>query len=679
VNVSANQPVSFWRRLVSKPPGPEGSRRGLLWATGAFGAGVLLNADRVPLWVPLVTLALVAWRLLAAYRAVRLPNVLVRSAIAVLLVAGVVSRFHTLNGLGAGTALLALMGAVKLLETRTQRDQFIVVAAGVFLLLAACLDRQNLIRAPLYLLHAWLCCGALAVIATATFNSRAALLLAARSLVLALPLAIVLFVLFPRLPGALWTVPRSDEAVTGLSDSMSPGSVSELIASYEVAFRARFDGSPPPPEERYWRGPVLHEFDGYTWTRSLYVATSKQSLQYLGHEYHYQISLEPTSQRFWFALDTPTGSPSPKVLFTYDRQLISPERVTDATYYSLTSYTQTRAVDPLPTIEQRHDTAVLEDRNLRSRALARQIRGSVGSDAAYVAAVLDFLRRGGFTYSLTPPRLGFDSVDDFLFNTRVGFCGHYASAFTTLMRAAGLPARVVTGYLGGEWNPIGRYFVVRQSDAHAWSEVWLEGRGWTRVDPTGVVAPERLRRGVLDILPNAGSARARFIWSQHWLAGWLQRWDALNTWWSARVVKFNYQNQLHMLERFGFESPDARQLGLAFAAGLVAWMLWIAWQVGRVTPRARPDKLARAYATLCRKLARAGVARESHQGPLALASEISRYRPDLAVETQALVMHYAQLRYGRPAPGSYSDQVRQFERAVSRLKVSARAPETQRR
>jgi transglutaminase-like putative cysteine protease len=679
-------------RGVAKTQPPEGSRRGLFWATGAFGAGVLLNVDRVPLWVPVAALVLVVWRLMATSRSLRLPGAVMRTLLASLLVAGVMLRFHTLNGLSAGTALLILMGSVKLLETRAQRDQFIVVAAALFLLLAACLDRQGLVRAPLYLLHAWLCCAALAVVAYAPstpsssmassvassmaeagLDNRAAMLLAGRSLAFALPLAVMLFVFFPRLPGAFWAIPRSDEALTGLGDSMSPGSIARLTTSYEVAFRAHFDGPPPPPQERYWRGPVLHEFDGFTWRRTAHSLARIQPLQYLGTAYRYRIALEPSEQRWWFSLDTATGSPEPKVYFTFDYQLISADPVAEGTNYTLVSYTSTRAMQPLPQLARRYDTELYGQRNPKSRALAVKLRSGAASDGAYVGAVLDLFRTGGFQYTLTPPRLGFDSVDDFLFSTRLGFCGHYASAFALMMRAAGIPARVVTGYLGGEWNPIGNYFIVRQSDAHSWTEVWLDGRGWTRVDPTAVVAPERLRRSILDILPNAVSAPARFVWSQPWLAGLLQRWDALNTAWNDRVIKFNYRDQLRLLQQFGFKSPGAQELGWAFGAGLVGWMLWIAWHVGRGAPRSRPDKLARAYTALCKKLGRAGVTRESHQGPLAFASEISKRRPDLRNDVHSLLLRYAQLRYGRTERDSYLAKVCDFEREVSRLALRARA------
>jgi protein-glutamine gamma-glutamyltransferase len=667
---------------VAQRPVIEGSRRALEWATVAFVTGALLNVDRVPVWTPIVALIFVIWRLMGAARSLRLPGTFARSMLALVLVGGVVVRFHTLNGLSAGTALLLLMGGVKLLETRTQRDQFIVVGAAVILLLAACLDRQSIVRAPLYLLHAWLCCAALAVVSytpstasTATrvdFDNRAAMVLAARSLLFSVPLALVLFIFFPRLPGAFWAIPQSGEALTGLGDTMTPGSISQLTNSYDVAFRAHFDGPPPPPQERYWRGPVLHEFDGYTWKREARSFVRMDPLQYLGPEYHYRISLEPSAQRWWISLDTATGSPGPKAFFSYDYLLISPDPVTQTTNYTLVSHTHTRGTDPLSTLGRRDDTRLPADRNPRSRDLAVKLRRGAPSDAAYVTAVLDFFRTGGFQYTLTPPRLGFDSVDDFIFNTRLGFCGHYASAFVSLMRAGGVPARVVTGYLGGEWNPIGRYFIVRQSDAHSWAEVWLENRGWTRIDPTVVVEPERLRRGILDLLPNAVSAPARFVWSNPWLSNMLQRWDAINTWWNDRVLKFSYDDQLRLLQRLGFSAPGAQELGWAFAAGLVGWLLWIAWHVGHGGRRTRPDKLARAYNALCKKLARAGITRESHQGPLTYASEISNQRPDLE-KAHSLLLRYTELRYGRPEEGAHRAQVRDFEREVSRLTVRARA------
>ncbi len=647
--------------------------RALPWACAAFAGGVLLNADSVPAWAGAGALALIAWRL-ATVRSLRwAPGTALRAVLALALVALVLLRFRTLNGLAAGTTLLMLMAALKLLETRTQRDQCVLVGAALFLLLAACLDRQSLARAPLYLLQAWLCCAALAVIATNSLSARAALALAGRGLLLAVPLAVLLFVFFPRLPGSFWAIPRPDQALTGLSETMSPGSIVRLIASYDPAFRVRFAGAPPPHEELYWRGPVLHDFDGRTWRRAGGVFHPRQPLQYLGEPYHYHVSLEPSQHRWWFALDTPTQPPQARALLTYDNQLIGPEAPTQVLGFDAVSYTRTSAAGPLDAGARQQDTALPRGANPRTAALARTLQLRAPSDAGFVQLALDYLRTGGFVYSLTPERLGADAVDDFLFNTRAGFCGHYASAFVTLMRAAGVPARVVTGYLGGEWNPVGDYFLVRQSDAHAWAEVWLAGQGWRRVDPTAVVAPERLRRGIFDLLPDTLSASERLVRGSPRLTRLLQRWDAANTWWGEHVVKLDYAMQLDLLARLGIRSPDARHLGWGFALALLAWLAITAWHFrGRERP-APADALARAYARLCRKLSRIAPARAAHQGPLSFAATVSSHRPDIATAVRALLARYAQLRYGRPQPTTRAQDVEEFRRAVARLSLP-RAP-----
>jgi transglutaminase-like putative cysteine protease len=653
---------------IATPAPDRPSLRPLLWTCAVFAGGVLLHADRVPPWAAAVALALIAWRLLTAYRGGGYPGVVARAVLAFTLVMIVLVRFHTLNGLAAGTTLLLLMAGLKLLETRAARDEFVMVAAGLFLLLAACLDRQELARAPLYGLQAWLCCGALAAIAAPATSVRAALGLAGRALLLAVPLALLLFVFFPRLPGAFWAIPRSDVAVSGLSDTMTPGSIGQLATSYDPAFRVNFSGPLPPAEERYWRGPVLHEFDGQSWRRTPAELRARPPREYLGTAYHYRVQLEASHQRWWFALDTPAQAPDARVFLTYDDMLLGAEPLADPVSFDEVSYTHTRSTQPLEAATQRQDTALPRSGNPRARELATSLRERAGSDVALIQAVLEYLRTGGFVYSLEPERLGPDAIDDFLFRTRVGFCGHYASAFVVLMRAAGVPARVVTGYLGGEWIPYGGYLLVRQSDAHAWAEVWLSGRGWTRVDPTAVVAPERLRRGILDLMPQELPARARLFHAAPWLNELLQRWDAANAWWTNRVVKFDFEAQLTLLEQLGIRSPDARFLGWAFMVALCLWLAVIAWQVGRSIRPARPDPLARAYARLCRKLARI-LPRAQHQGPLAFGAALIAKRPEVRNAVMPLLERYAELRYGPPLPERRAQDIRAFREAVARLSL----------
>ena len=659
----------------------ETPRPPLLWVCAALAAALLLHVIQVPAWITLAALALVGWRLAGLLGAARLPGGIVRIALGLALVAAVLAQYGTLNGLVPGTAMLMLMTAIKLLETGRRRDQYVVIGGALFLLLAACLDRQDLAWVPLYGAEALLCCSALAVVAympavhagvfpaPAGLRTREVILLAGRTLLYSIPLAILLFLFFPRLPGHFWAVTHANDAVTGLGDTMTPGSITRLTASYATAFRVRFDGRPPPPYERYWRGPVMHEFDGATWTGG-HVRGQAQELECLSTPYHYRIYLEPTFERWWLALDTVMGSPSPSVRYSDDYQLIATQPVSQSLSYSASSCAHARSLAPLSPEARRDDTRLPAGRNPRSLALALQLRQRAGSDAAFVEAVLAFLRTGGFAYSLTPPPLGPNPVDEFLFHTRTGFCGHYASAFVDMMRAGGVPARVVTGYLGGQWNPYDGTLIVRQADAHAWAEVWLADRGWTRLDPTAVVAPERLYRGILDLLPDALSAPERLVRAWPWLDSALERWDALNGWWNERVVGFDYRSQLDLLRDLGFRSPELRDAGWAFAVTLLAWLAWVSWQLGKPAgARPPPDRLARAYSRLCRKLARTGLPRAPHQGPLAYAQVFGKYRPDLAPEVRPLLEQYADLRFGPTSASAHDQTIRILERAISRLSV----------
>ena len=649
----------------------DAARSGLrtqLWVAAAFLGGVALHLSTLPLWISTATLAGAAWAVAAAAGRVRLPGRRLKVFLVVMLTVAVLAAFHTLNGLAAGTALLALMGAIKLLETTQRRDRFIVIAVGLYLLLAACLASQSITRTPLYLLQAWVCVTALIVTAhpQVARETRMVAWLAARSLALALPLAVLLFLFFPRLAGSFWSL-GTPGATTGLSDTMSPGSISELGTRADPVFRVWFDGPVPAPEERYWRGPVLHDFDGYTWSRSRGALFRAEELQYLGPAYHYRLRLEPDAGPWWLALDTIRSTDARGTTITPDRQLVSARPVHDAVTYTAVSYAHTRSADPLSKLARGFDTALPPGRNPRARQLGAQLRAAAPDVPAFVHAVLERFRTGGFEYTLTPPLLNLDSVDDFLFNTHEGFCGHFASAFVTLMRAGGVPARVVTGYQGGEWNPIGGYFLVRRSDAHAWAEIWEDGRGWVRVDPTAVVAPERLRRGVLDLIAGAGSAPERLEHQFSWLNSVHQSWDAMNAWWSTSFVGYNFGSQLSLLNWLGFSAQGWQQLGELLTAGMVVWMLVVSWGFARIPRRAGPDRLGRAYGRLCAQLARAGFARAPTQGPLAYADTLGECPPALRAPADALLRQYARLRFGAGVPTA--EALREFERAVQRLRT----------
>ena len=648
------------------------SARAHIAATLVFTASVLLIASHAPLWCSAIALASAAWRLSIGFGWLRPPRRrrgmrFLFGVITALLVAAVVASFRTINGLAAGTALLVVMGALKLIESRTRRDDGIVIGVSLFLLLAATLAAQSLWRLPLYLLILLGACAATALIAYpgAGLKARAALRLSARALAMSVPLAVACFLFFPRVAGQFWALERGGEATTGLSDEMSPGSISRLANEYDPAFRVRFAADPPARESLYWRGPVLNSFDGYTWRRERSRFYRAAPLEMLGAPVRYRITLEPTNQPWMFALDTVDASPRRDVYLSHDRQLSAMDRISEVVSYDAVSHLATRSPGELSTLGRRFETMLPQGRNPRAFALAHEIRARTRDDSQFARAVLDWFRDNGLEYTLEPGLTSLDSVDTTLFDAKRGFCGHFASAYAMMMRSVGVPARVVTGYLGGEWNPVGGYLIVRQSDAHAWTEIWLDGRGWTRIDPTAIVAPERLQRGILDLLTDSLPATSAFL-RNAWLNRLNHLWDGANQWWQERVVEFNLRAQFDLLRKLGIDSPDWQHLGWALATALLLWIAWVSLSLRRSVARAKPDRLARAWLRATRRLARVAPPRAAHEGPMDYARRVGALRPEIAPHVGSLAARYAQLRFGPPAD---THQIAEFERDVRRLAV----------
>ncbi|MBC8025497.1 MAG: DUF3488 domain-containing transglutaminase family protein [Steroidobacteraceae bacterium] len=647
-----------------------------LAATLLFAASLALIVTDAPLWCTGLAFACVGWRLAIGVGLLRQPPAtpLVRyvlAAVTALCVLAVLVSFQTLNGLAAGTALLVLMGALKLAESRTRRDDGIVVAVALFMLLAAALADQSLWRLPLYLLFAWGACAAMALIAHpgAALSTRAALRLSARALTMAIPLAAACFLFFPRVSGQFWALQRGAQATTGLGDEMAPGSIGKLANEYDPAFRVRFEGAPPPRETLYFRGPVLNSFDGFTWRRERSVLYRAGPLELLGAPLRYRVTLEPTDRPYIFTLETVARSPGRGMYLSHDRQLTASENVTSVRSYDAVSHLATRDSSALSVLGRRHETRLIGDGNPRARSLAIGMRARARDDAEFSRAVLQWFQAQGLEYTLEPGTTSLDSVDTTLFDTKKGFCAHFASAYATMMRAAGVPARIVTGYLGGEWNPVGGYLLVRQSEAHAWTEIWLDGRGWTRIDPTAVVAPERLQRGVYDMLADSLPASSA-LYRTAWINRISQLWDGANQWWQESVVEFNLRAQLDVLRKLGIDSPDWRHLGWAFAAGLTLWILWIALALRRSVARTKPDRIGRAWLEATGKLARVAPPRAANEGPIDYATRIASARPDLALAVTEIARRYSALRFGRDAA---NEDVETLEREVRKLGSEIRA------
>ena len=643
------------------------SFRRLAWVMAGLVTALGPHILRMQAWVSAFVVAACAWRLLAERRGWRMPPAFLRGLIAAGVTVGVVASYSTITGLDGGTALLALMAALKLLETRSVRDLTVLVFIGWFLCLASFLYSQDVLTAAWVLGSVWLLAAALLRVSRRVPGGPAPRPFRAtgRTLLKAAPVAAVLFLFFPRVEGSFWGAPSSERALTGLTEEMSPGDISDLTQNDVVAFRVRFAGDPPPPALRYWRGPVLSQFDGYTWTRGEAQSFPRAAVVNLGAPVDYSVTLEPTGQQMLFALDMADDWTGGLAYRGWDFGLRARQAVNAVLHYDVRSFPRYVAGSDLAVSLRKTSLRLPPGRNARAAELARSMRAEAGSDAAYIEAVLDLFRSQDFYYTLTPPGLARDSVDDFLFNTRQGFCGHYASAFTNLMRAAGIPSRVVAGYQGGDWNPLGGYMIVRQSHAHAWSEVWLPGAGWRRVDPTAAVAPQRVERGLeasfagAELLPGAFARDSPFLWRARML------WDSLNARWNDGVVQFDRATQEGLLWGLGFDDADWRAFAAALGVGLALAMgLLVGWLALEFRPR-RADPAAAAYRRFSARLARRGIERQVGEAPRDFAQRVRRLRPDLGLAALAITETYLRLRY---APAAAADDLRSLRAMVGQFR-----------
>jgi len=568
----------------------------------------------------------------------------------------VIAWYGNLFGREPGTALAVGLLVLKLLESDTARDARVGVSVACFALMAALLFDQGMVATVLVALGLLPALATLRALQPATQSASLRQLLAPNLVLLAasLPLALLAFLLVPRLSTPLWGAPSPPEAVTGLSDSMTPGNFTDLLTDDHPAMRVSFDGAPPAVEQRYFRAYVMWQFDGRGWhhlpSRPGQPPAAIETSTTIG----YRITLQPTRQRVLPTLDVPLEAPA-NARLSPDREAMTAKPVTEPLDYTLRSALRYRLQATLdPRLRQR-GLRLPAGFNPRTLALASQWRQRHGTDdAAIVREALALFHDGGFRYTLAPAPLGRDSVDDFLFSTREGFCEHYASSFTVLMRAAGIPARVVTGYQGGYWNTLGDYLLVRNSDAHAWSEVWLAGRGWVRADPTGAVRPERVTLGAAAAAGNQGASQG------DWLRDARNRWDVVNRWWDQAVVGFDALRQRGLLMPFGIRDAGTATLGLLLAIGTVLFAaIGLAWALVR---RESPDRVRAAMQSLEKKLARAGIARRPSEGPQHYLSRAARALPAQRGELEQLMNQYLPLRYAQDVPAP--DAVRRFSLAV---------------
>jgi transglutaminase-like putative cysteine protease len=652
---------------VKPAPLPVLSQNDVRWLAGALGLVIAPMFLHLSLWVPGLAMLIGAWRVWLALRNQPLPGPRILVPLTLGIAAGIVASHGGGFGRDASVALLTLMLAMKLLESSNRRDAMLLISLSWFLSITTFLFTQTLLMGLYLALPVFALVVALIGVShpngTLAFGLRARL--AGGLLAQALPVMLVLFFLFPRLAGPLWRTPSdATRAMTGLSESMSPGSISELSISDDPAFRAEFTGMLPPSSQRYWRGPIMWHFDGRTWRPGVHsLSVSPEPLEATAGAVNYVVTLEPHNRTWLFALDVPTTVPAESILRN-DHQLVSRQPVNNRLRYQMRSVLSYQAQLALDEKTRLAGIQLPRLGNLKARELARGWAEQGLSDRQIVQQALDMFRTEKFVYTLNPPRLDRDPVDGFLFETRRGFCEHYAGSFVFLMRAAGIPARVVTGYQGGTVNPLDNYMIIRQSDAHAWSEVWLHGRGWVRVDPTAAVSPSRIESG-LSQLPTGEPVPLLARGGDSWMARLYLGWDAINNRWNQWVLGYNQERQMQLLQ--GILGNKLTMYGLASAtiAAIGLLLLALSWSVLRNRgPGA--DKLERAYRRFQRKLSRRGIQALSSEGPMDYGKRAALALPQHAAAIGDIAQHYARLRYGVE---SDPRQREELERKIRKFKA----------
>lgn len=638
----------------------------------------------LPPWVCVSSALILLWRTAITLRGARLPPLWLLLSCALLALSGVCLSFGTLFGRDAGVAMLALLLSFKLLEMQTRRDVLSVIFLSFFLLLCNFFHSQTMLTALLtvatviVLLTAQMSFQYTGVVPPLTRRLR----LGASIFAIAAPLGAILFIAVPRIQGPLWGMAQDDgNGRSGLSESMAPGTLASLALSQEPAFRVRFAGPAPAQSQLYWRGYVLGDFDGRTWTRIKAQSTDTRAravkLKFEGAPVRYHVTA--SRQRTLTALEMVLQPPrigGVEASTSSELELLAPRDVRQPMQYDAVSYLNfsLQADETVEHLEQWQNLPA----GFNPRTLAFALSMQRQDPAQSIHAVLAWFQKNHFKYTLQAPLLGKNAVDDFLFISKAGFCEHYASAFAVIMRAMDIPARIVTGYQGGTADPADASLTVRQADAHAWTEVWLAGRGWLRIDPTAAIAPERLEHKLAPTLPPAMpfglkglaellDAQADNHWSQ--LASSV---DMLNHAWRLWVLDYNPQRQRSLLQKFAgnFVHWPPATAATMLLAGLCCALTAVLTLGMSLRRRHRPDALEALYRTFCRQQARRGCARAPDEGPSRYAERLVLLArtPGQKAAFEDFLQLYGRLKYGAVRPNEKKSLLRNLQRLLTQTR-----------
>ena len=633
-------------------------RNALVWIVISQFALLAPHLLRLPLWLVLVYLATAVWRLMVFQGRASFPGRRVRGVLALAGFGAIYLSYGNLLGLEPTVALLLMIAfAFKLLELVKPKDAYVLLFLGYFICVIGFLFSQDLLLVFYSLLTLVLVTTGLVALHRPHEDHfrMSSLRQPAVMLAQAFPLMLVLFFLFPRI-GPLWTVPvKSHAAKTGVSDFMKPGDISSLSQSAEVAFRVQFEGEIPPKSELYWRGLVFSVLDDGAWRSLRYgelpgLELRPAPVEPTGDLLAYTVLMLPTQQNWLYSLRYARAQQA-GILSTADYRLYSTIEIEEQLQYSVRSWPTTLLESELSSWRRATELALPTAGNMATRELALRIRATAADEADFVDAVLRYFRQEPFVYTLQPPLL--DSVnpmDQFLFESRRGFCEHYAYAFVLMMRAGGVPARVVAGYQGGEINPVNRTVIVHQFDAHAWAEVWLPNRGWVRVDPTAAVSPDRIELGLEQAVAGEGSFLANSPLSPlryrgvNWVNMLRLRYDALTYQWQSWVVGFNGEEQYRLLQNL-FGSVRAPLFAAVVLTSGVLVLAPVAWLLLRRRRARRLPPEQAVYLQFCAQMASRGIVRAPGEAPDKFCHRIDKELPTLSAWAQQFTRDFMQLMY----------------------------------
>ncbi|ORU92210.1 MAG: transglutaminase [Cycloclasticus sp. symbiont of Bathymodiolus heckerae] len=611
-----------------------------------------------------IGISLLIWRALTVKLPTLLPVKFILLPLSIGLTFFVFKTFGMSLGRDASSSLLIVLIGLKLLESKTARDAQAVIYMCFFMLITPFLFDQRIELAIYGLIIFFMLLFALVLnnTHTASFKNPPLLRLSGFILLQSIPLMLLFFVLFPRMIGPLWAMPNQQSAISGISDTISPGSVSNLALSDETAFRVRFHGKPPEQKQLYWRGPVFWDTDGFAWTHVLPTPVNNDTKPTTVPDtsYQYTLMMEPHQQRWLYGLDTPISAPR-NVQITNDQQLILKNKLDRNLSFDITSSNNHPRLELSKNAKER---ALQLPKNIDSRvtALATQWKNTNPDPSDIIRQALSFYN-AEFYYTLNPPSLSKNPVAEFLFDTKRGFCGHFATSFATLMRAADIPARLVGGYQGGIYNSVGDFYTIRQADAHVWVEVWLEEGGWTRVDPTAAIAPNRIEHSI-DVSQQQLNRNITFLlspseglekWAQH--VKWMV--NSIDYYWQSAVLAYGPEKQLEFLSNFGIIDWSDMILWLSILSGVFV----LAAVSTLFIPHQNKDPVQKGYLRLCRKLSKITEEKKPYETTSDYIDRVITAKPTLTSELNIIKTLYLKTRYG-------SDNQQAFLKAIKQLHIS---------